>query len=224
VIERVGVVIPAHNEEVLLPACLNSILRAAAAVDVPVRIVVVLDRCTDQSRAVAHRYRVVQAIDVIAGKVGVARAAGTKAVLAWASHSRPEHVWLATTDADTTVPPDWLRRQLELASRGWEVFVGTVGVSDWKDHPPEVADRWRGSYRDIDHHPHVHGANFGCTARAYLDAGGWSPLAVDEDVALLDALRSRRVVRSAVPRVTTSARRDPRARGGFGDTLQELAG
>jgi len=224
VIDRVGVVIPAHNEEALLPACLESVLRSSARIDVPVRVVVVLDRCTDQTRAVVRQYREVQAVDVIARNVGVARAAGARAVLRWARWSRPDAVWLATTDADTTVPPAWLRRQVDYAARGWDAFAGTVTVSDWSDHHVDVQRAWTASYKPVDGHDHVHGANFGCTVAAYLRAGGWAPLASDEDVALLAALSGRRVLRSAANPVVTSARRAPRAVGGFGDTVRELAG
>jgi hypothetical protein len=76
----------------------------------------------------------------------------------------------------------------------------------------------------MDQHPHIHGANFGCLATCYLDAGGWQPLATDEDVAMLAALGGRRILRTGAIPVTTSARRDPRATGGFGDTLRQLAG
>jgi hypothetical protein len=122
------------------------------------------------------------------------------------------------------VPRDWLQRQLDFASDGWEVVVGTVAVADWSSHPESVQSQWEASYQAVEHHPHIHGANFGCTASSYLDAGGWLPLAADEDVALLAALRDRRVRRTSTIPVVTSARPDPRAAGGFGDTLRELAG
>ena len=54
------------------------------------------------------------------------------------SGSDPSAVWLATTDADTAVPPGWLRRQLEYADAGWDVVLGTVTVTDWGGHPPHV--------------------------------------------------------------------------------------
>jgi hypothetical protein len=36
------------------------------------------------------------------------------------SGADPAAVWLVTTDADTLVPPDWLRRQLDYAGAGWD--------------------------------------------------------------------------------------------------------
>jgi glycosyltransferase involved in cell wall biosynthesis len=223
-IERVGVVIPVHNEEELLGACLYAVTVATQSVDVPVHVVVALDRCTDRSRLIALNTPGVHIVQVDAGNVGYARAAGTEAVLRWAGTARRDTLWLATTDGDSVVPADWLRRQLAFAAAGWEVVVGTVAVSDWDEHPEHVRPRWEASYEPVDHHPHVHGANFGCVAACYLDAGGWLPLAADEDVALLAALRDHRILRTAAIPVITSARRDPRAAGGFGDTLRQLAG
>jgi SAM-dependent methyltransferase len=54
--------------------------------------------------------------------------------------SGPAAIWLATTDADTVVPPGWLRRQLSYAGRGWDVVLGTVEVADWAEHLPQASD------------------------------------------------------------------------------------
>ena len=59
-IEAVGVVVPAHDEEELLPACLAGLTEAAAMAveDRPglrVRIVVAADACTDGTVAVARQ-------------------------------------------------------------------------------------------------------------------------------------------------------------------------
>ena len=76
-------------------------------------------------------------------------------------------------------------------------------------------------YTDADGHRHIHSANLGVSADAYARAGGFEQLACSEDVALVDALQrsGARFAWSAAPRVATSARRDAKARGGFGDTL-----
>jgi glycosyltransferase involved in cell wall biosynthesis len=224
-VDVVGVVVPARDEELLLPACLDALADAVAAVtDVAVHVVVVLDSCVDASAAVVAAYPWVQVVETDGGNVGTARGRGVARILDQTAGTPAERIWLATTDADSVVPPDWLTGQLGFARDGWEVVVGTVVVEDWTGHPVETAPRWLASYRHVEHHPHVHGANLGCSAAAYLDAGGWSPLASEEDVALLAALAHRRVVRTATLPVLTSSRRDPRAAGGFGDTLRDLAG
>ena len=50
---RICVLVPAHNEQDLLPACLAAVLTAARGVTLPVDIVVVLDACTDNSARTA---------------------------------------------------------------------------------------------------------------------------------------------------------------------------
>jgi hypothetical protein len=80
------------------------------------------------------------------------------------------------------------------------------------------------TYEDRDGHRHIHGANLGVSAEAYVRAGGFAPLRSSEDVALVEALiaHGARVVWTAAPRVVTSARRDFRAPDGFGATLMRV--
>ncbi len=52
--QRISVIIPAHNEQRYLGACLDSVAAAAARVALPVETVVVLNRCTDGTEAVAR--------------------------------------------------------------------------------------------------------------------------------------------------------------------------
>ena len=57
----IGVVIPAHNEEALLAACLSAVREAAMHPGLAgelVRVAVVLDGCTDFSGAIAHGFGV----------------------------------------------------------------------------------------------------------------------------------------------------------------------
>ncbi len=64
----------------------------------------------------------------------------------------------------------------------------------------------------------------GFSTEAYLWAGGFAPLAVSEDVSLVQALlgSGARIAWSAAPRVTTSARFLGRLSGGFADYLRRL--
>jgi hypothetical protein len=131
-------------------------------------------------------------------------------------------VWLAHTDADTEVPPSWVADQLSLA-RTADGVAGIVRVDDWSSHLSATRVRFERSYRTprLRSHTHVHGANIGVRASAYLDAGGFPHQAWSEDHALWAALRRRGHVIVATRRVwvTTSARRGARAAGGFGDRL-----
>lgn len=225
-ITAVGVVVPAHDEEGLLAGCLTA-LRAAADIarterpGLRVRIVVAADACTDGTVDIARRAGVT-AIPVNARNVGVARAAGLREVM----QSEPlDDLWLGTTDADSVVPPHWLARQLRYADAGWEAVIGTVTVADWTGYPAAMAREFARQYGAWqDWHPHVHGANLGFTAAAYLAAGGFPALRTGEDHALVGALQAqgRRVLRTADVRVVTSARTKYRAPAGFGHHLTTL--
>jgi glycosyltransferase involved in cell wall biosynthesis len=225
-VQAAGIVVPARNEEALLPACLAALRRAACAARIPVHIVVVADTCTDRTAAVA-RARGTRVISVRARNVGAARAAGITEVLRLAAGRAPATVWLATTDADTVVPPGWLRRQFGYADRGCDVVLGTVTVADWDEHPPNVPAAFAALYDyGAGPHPHVHGANLGIRASAYLAAGGFRPLPTAEDHALLAAAAEAgcAVLQAADIAVETSSRRQARAPDGFGHLLRTLAG
>lgn len=214
----IGVVIPAHNEELWLEACLSSVLAAAAHPSLqaePVKVVVVLDSCSDASRAIAESFAVT-VLEVQARSVGVARAAGAQALIEAGAR------WLACTDADTTVPDDWLAAQL---AHDADAVCGVVEVDDWSLHHQQVRARYEACYTDRDGHSHIHGANLGVTSIAYLRAGGFPALACHEDVHLVRALEAlgAKIAWSRSVRVSTSARLDFRAQGGFGSYLVGLA-
>ena len=224
-IAAVGVVVPAHNEETLLPACLAALRRTASALHVPVHLLIVADMCGDRTAAVA-RAEGAQVISIQARRVGAARAAGMRELLRLTCGSDPAAVWLATTDADTVVPPGWLRRQLEYANAGCDVVLGTVTVTDWDGHPPHVPIVFEERYASgSGPHPHVHGANLGIRASAYLAAGGFRPLRTAEDHALLAAATQAGcpVVQAGDVAVETSGRRLARAPRGFSNLRRTLA-
>lgn len=215
----IGVVVPAHNEQELLPGCLAGLAAAMAAVTVPVELLVVLDSCTDASLAAAGN---VPTLTVNERNVGAARRSGFGRLL----QSRPVGVldsqtWLATTDADTVVPSNWLTGMLEHAARGWDAIAGTVQVGDWDGHTPETRASWRAGYDSRDGHRHVHGANLGFRGDAYRLVGGMAPIALSEDAQLISALDAagRRVLRTGELPVVTSGRRQARIEGGFASFL-----
>jgi hypothetical protein len=87
-----------------------------------------------------------------------------------------------------------------------------------------LAERFRQFYvRGGEHHPHVHGANLGVRADAYLAAGGFAAHPTGEDHALWRALADRpRIATRRIP-VVTSARRRARAPSGFAGFLTAMA-
>jgi glycosyltransferase involved in cell wall biosynthesis len=216
-LREIVVVVPAHNER--LPGCLASIAAAAAHVEVPVNVVVVLDGCTDGSEdAIASG---VHAIRVSARNVGAARAAGFVA----AAPTSDAGTWLATTDADSRVPTTWFADQVGHHSAIAQGMVGTVSV-DWQEHSGATRRRYNWLYGVREGaHGHVHGANLAVRADAYWRVGGFRPLQVGEDVDLVDRLLSAGtpLAWDAHNTVLTADRRDCRTRGGFGDYLRSLA-
>lgn len=215
----IGVVVPAHNEQALLGTCLaalNNAARHAEDAGEEVQILVVLDACSDGSRDIALACGV-QTLEVQRSNVGYARGAGAAYMLERGAR------WLACTDADSTVPADWLLHQLAFKA---DAVCGTVRVDEWQaEHSVAVRQRYQGLYHDKDGHRHIHGANLGVCAKAYRRAGGFAPLPAHEDVHLVQALQKTgaRIVWTAANSVSTSSRLDCRARGGFGDYLKSLA-
>lgn len=225
----VTIVVPARNEEVALPATTAALHAAVlhAGVDAAalrLRTLVVLDRCTDASEAIVRA----RGLDVAvsdAGSVGVARTLGFAAALAdhEAGGGDPATLWIATTDADSRVPAHWLSSQILAADRGADVLVGTVEPDEHL--PARERAAWMARHHLAEGHPHVHGANLGVRASAYLSVGGFAPLAQHEDVDLVERLRAdpKIAVRATdTHRVITSSRLVARAEGGFAGYLRTM--
>ena len=221
---RLAVVVPAHNERDLLPGCLAALAVAAAGVAAPAEVIVVADDCTDDTARIAAAAGA-RVVTVAAGKVGAARAAG----MAYASRHGTTGLWLASTDADSRVPPGWLGWHAGHAARGTDLLVGTVEVDDWTPWPAAVRRAYDRGYRaalTATGHRHVHGANLGCAAQAYARLGGFAAIAHDEDRDLVTraARAGSRISYDPACPVRTSARRTARAPAGFAAHLLSLAG
>jgi cellulose synthase/poly-beta-1,6-N-acetylglucosamine synthase-like glycosyltransferase len=218
VIARVLVVVPVRDEERLLPACLTALARAAERVDVPVRIQLVLDACTDASARVPASN--VEVMEIDERNVGAARSLGFAETGATCG---PE-TWFATTDADSEVDDSWLRAQLGYARNGTDVVAGVVGVRSWGDHPAAVRRAYEKQYRTTRAHGHVHGANLGFRADAYWRIGGFRHLHTGEDIEVVARMiaAGARVTWADDVVVTTSARRIGRAPHGFADHIGRI--
>jgi glycosyltransferase involved in cell wall biosynthesis len=223
--ETVVVVVPAHNEEAAIGACARHILASFEEARCDGLIVVAADRCDDATEE--HARATLGAHGIVLrgawGSAGGARAAGVAGALDRVAGDR---TWIANTDADTTVPRDWIAHQLRHARQGAAAVAGIVDVASFNEHPPPTGSRFRRFYA-IPHdapHGHVHGANFGIDAAAYLACGGWRDVSVGEDHLLWNEVRAQgyRTVSCSRLVVTTSGRRYGRAVGGFADTLRAL--
>ena len=242
-IDRVAVVIPAHNEDRHLDRALRAVQRAADALnrlrpEVEVGVTVVLDSCTDDSAGIMARYVAAdprfEVIEVRFRSAGASREAGIRAAGIGVSQRLPPgkqwtpqpwagRTWLANTDADSQVPESWLVRQLEFAEAGADAVLGSV-EPDPEGMDPELRRRWLERHPFEEDHPHIYGANFGVRASAYIAAGGFPKLAAHEDRTLVQNLRSRAFIVTATDsmRVLTSGRTQARAPRGFGAYLRTL--
>ncbi|KQT94535.1 hypothetical protein ASG49_06655 [Marmoricola sp. Leaf446] len=226
----VHVVVPARDEELLLGGHLVALARAVAGLRrarpaVRVAATLVLDACTDGSadlvRRTAAGWGWLEAVEVELGCVGRARAAGVDRARVVHHDLPPERVWVASTDADSVVPPDWLRHHAQVAADGAALLTGTVrpvGLSAAR------LDRWHAAHQLGEGHEHVHGANLGFTLAANDAVGGFAPLSTGEDVDLVARLRSTGVpwVASAAAPVLTSGRAVSRAPEGFAEFVADL--
>jgi glycosyltransferase involved in cell wall biosynthesis len=226
-IDRVVVVVPARNEERRLGRALTAVRGAARVLSatrpsVTVAVVVVLDRCTDGTADVLRRFPGVRAVTSTAGMVGAARRSGIAAALADPA-AIAAHTWVATTDADSVVPSDWLCRHLDIAHAGADLMLGTV-VPDPAELDERALAAWTTQHPQVDGHPYVHGANLGVRADTYLRAGGFAEVREHEDVLLTAAVRALGgvVVSPAGGPVRTSARTVGRTPGGFAEYLGAL--
>jgi len=231
-----GVVMPVHNEEELLGDALISLDEAFVEIrelGLDIKAAVVLDDCQDASADVVaqwerrhcnQRHLVTTVVrQCSANSVGVARGLGCATLLDEWSQMDPSRIWLATTDADSRVPRDWISAQLERHESGIDLWSGRVCVEDWSLHPSDTASTWQSEY-EAEPNP-IHGANLGFNAGAYVATGGFLPTRTGEDRALHQAIAAMGAVShsDSTIRVVTSARRIARAPFGFSHALTIIA-
>lgn len=248
-IRRVAVVIPACDEEERVGRCLASVAAAIMKLHVfaapeatddsapplgaegmTVTVVLAADACTDRTVEVARQAWAEAGLppgramlEVLEGRwrsAGGARAAA--AGHAVGVEPRPE--WLASTDADTAVPPNWLEYQLDRAAEGVDAVLGTV-EPDPQECPEPVYRLWQREHTLAEGHPHIHAANMGVRVSAYERAGGFPAVECSEDEALVGSLRElgARIEATDRIRAITSGRLEGRAELGFAHHLQSLA-
>ncbi len=234
------VAMPARNEQATVRAALRSV--GAALADARrhgligrTHVEVAAHRCHDhtfdEARAALAGMSSAQVLrDETSSTVGEVRHA---AVLRGLDRldGPPDSTWVLSTDADTVVGSDWVRRILAEASVGEAVAV--VGLAE--------LDRWHGvaeaepayetllaskmrSPVGLRQHDHVYGANLAIRADAYLACKGFPTSGHGEDQHLVDELvrRGHRVARTLNVRVRTSGRLAGRADHGLADHLRRL--
>lgn len=118
---KVSIIIPAYNEEKLLPRCLRSIFSAKLPEDY--EIIVVNNASTDKTEEVARSFSEVRVINEFQKGLTFARQAGFKA---------SSGDILVYFDADTVIPPDWFKIALEKFNCDLKL-VGLSGPYHYED-------------------------------------------------------------------------------------------
>jgi len=200
---RVSIVVPAYNEELLLPACLDSLAQQDYAGDIEV---IVVDNASDDRTAEVATRRGVMVVSESLRGYSSALARGFKSATGEI---------VATTDADTVVPRNWI----------------SLLVREYESHPDVVAVGGEIVFRDANRaarvftqgilpllvrldrsNPagaHLWGANFSVRRAAFDAAGGWlEEFNLQADTELSERLRrfGRVVLLDNLP-VYTSSRR-----------------
>jgi Glycosyl transferase family 2 len=225
-IDAIAVVIPVNNEADLLPSCIAGVREAErysrlAHPEVTVMVCFALDRCTDGSADItqAAGYLVIRPK---AHGVGCARRDGTAAALRALGGFANHRIVIASTDADSVVPSNWLTHQIDLVNEGADVILGAVRPND-DDLDDERREAWERTHTFGQALGHVHGANLGIRADFYLEAGGFAPVLEHEDVDLV----ARAAACGATLRPTadhcvmTSGRLAGRTSGGYAGYLRD---
>jgi len=252
-ITAVGIVVPARNEQDRIGACLRSVRRALRSLpsDVAVAVEVVLDRCSDATServaAVIDDWPEVEAL-VVGGNgpssvrptgraqltcakkpdVGMLRSLGLSRALARLRPQPTNRTWLLSTDADTTVPANWVCEHLRLAAGGAHGVAGLAELDGVTHLSPTARQRYREILARGVHdgsHDHVYCANLGFRADAYLAVAGF-PVGAGpgEDHGLWRRMAAAgyRLEHPTSLRVRTSGRLRGRAEGGLADLLLAL--
>lgn len=214
----IGIVVPAHNEELYLSECINSINRAIKKIshlNLDIRVLFVMDSCIDHSIEIIEDFQV-DFVECNFQCVGKTRALGVKTLIDKGAE------WIACTDADSCVDENWLLEQV--LHQPTDVICGTVEIDQWDHLSLLTKEKYLNHYQDRMGHKHVHGANLSFSRDAYLASGGFESVQCHEDVKLVERFKilNLSIIWSNKVRVTTSSRLLARTPHGFSSFLQSL--
>lgn len=243
--------IPVRNEAEHINACLDALSRQMDGYSRPLRTatVLLLNGCDDGTWAALQHRRCREdlceswlAVDCVLPRTlqhagGARRAALTTALSLVGAHTR----LIATTDADSCVPPNWLSRQLDALDAGAQAVAGAADVdADEARHFPddfrrrrELEDCYTRWLERIDafldplahdpwpRHRTPTGASLGFTPEVLRMLRPLPAPGLGEDRALVARCQALDVpIRfDAMLRVRTSGRLQGRAKGGMADTM-----
>ena len=252
-----SVIVPVRNEEERLSDCLEALgaqvdLQGARLPEKFFEVLLLLNNCTDRSAQIALEWKNAHPRVILhiaertfrpeAAHVGTARKLLMDTAWWRLDGASGGSGVILSTDADSTVAPDWIAQNLQAIARGADAVGGAVLIrpehvaamseqvqrcfqqncrygallaelEDWLD--PQPGDCWP-------RHLHHFGSSLACTARAYALSGGMPALPRLEDEAFVDRLRhaSRQLRHEPAVRVFTSARLDGRTGIGMAGQLR----
>jgi len=238
------VVVPARDEAARIGPCLASLNDQRQRPDA---VLLLLNNCTDNTETIARvmapvlRFK----LDIVNRDLppGQANAGNARRLgMALAARRAGLDGVLLTTDADTIVPPDWVRRNLEGLCRGADVVCGRAVIDPLEAtmipahlHSDDARECQLIALLDgiawiLDPEPHaspprhteVSGASLAVSVAAFDRVGGIPAIASGEDRAFVEALRriDARILHDPTIEVVVSGRIVGRAEGGMADTIR----
>ena len=123
-----SIIVPARNEEKNIEACINSILHLNYPAHL-FELIVIDDFSEDETAALVNKYPTVQLIqlkDHISSPINSYKKKGIETGIGHANHE-----YIVTTDADCTVPVNWLRNFAFIIQNKRSVFISApVAMND----------------------------------------------------------------------------------------------
>ncbi|MBS9722024.1 glycosyltransferase [Tianweitania sp. BSSL-BM11] len=245
------VAVPAKNEEERLPLLLAALAGQSWCLrtEQPLRVVAVLNNCTDRTRDAALVFArtapnlLIELIDVAlppdTAHVGTARQMAMDRALELCSGHNGV---ILSTDADAVPDPNWVEATLKAIDGGADAVGGLLyGNKQEESRLGEgfqaraaavaeygaLCDQLASLIDPLAHDPwprhrdHT-GASLAVRAAIYQAVGGLPPLRMREDLALVSKIRAAdgKLVHPLDVRVEVSARLTGRAQGGMADCLK----
>ena len=238
------VAIPARDEAARIEPCLIALNEQILLPDL---VVLLLNNCSDATAAIARalapdlgfRLRIVSRdLPLAEANAGHAR----RLVMAAAAAEAGSDGALLTTDADATVPPDWVSRAVTGLAAGADVVCGRAVIDPLEAtlipahlHQDDALECRLIALLDdlawmLDPEPHdppprhteASGASLAVGVAAFRRVGGIPPIASGEDRAFVRALwmMDARLRHDPAIRVTVSGRVVGRAQGGMADAIR----
>ena len=238
------VAIPARNEADRIQACLVALSQQQHP---PHAVLLLLNNCSDTTASIAQslssnlRFDLHSVSHTFPSAQANAGQARRMAMALAAKRAGPDGI-LLTTDADTIVPPDWVRRNRTALLQGADLVCGRAVIDPIEAldipahlHADDARERHLIALLDeiawiVDPDPHdplprhteASGASLAVWVTAFDRVGGVPAVTTGEDRAFMQALQriDARIRHDPAIEVVVSGRIMGRAEGGMADTIR----